>query len=106
MPPYSPCCSATGVQMYLVYPWRLLVSRPAMLSLQDAERGEIGAHDVGHPADLREAPQLVHRRPPFAPGLAQRLQRHIQPDLVPIFEAVGDGLGRAVDAHGHAVDHM
>ena len=56
---------------------------------------EVGAHHIGDAAEPGEAPQVVHGRPPplavRAQGLLQRLQGHVQPDLVAVLEAVRDG---------------
>jgi hypothetical protein len=37
--------------------------------------------------------------------ISKRLDSDIQTDLVAVFEAVGQGLLRVVDADGHLVDH-
>lgn len=39
-------------------------------------------------------------------AVRQRLEGHIQADLVSLSEAVGDGLGGAGDGGGHAFDHV
>jgi hypothetical protein len=64
---------------------------------------QVRPHDPGHPADLSVPPQLVHGGPALTPSFPQGLERHVEADLVPIFEAVGHRLGRVEDADGHAV---
>lgn len=40
------------------------------------------------------------------PGFAQGFEGYVKADLVPVLEAIGDGLGNAGDAYRHAIDEM
>jgi hypothetical protein len=66
-------------------------------------RLQVGLHDTFDPVDLGEVAQFGHGDLAAAPGIFQRLQRHVQADLVAELEAVGHRLGGAVDADGCAV---
>src|SRR5881296_2056497 len=70
------------------------------------QRLDVGPHDLLDPADPGVAVHLVHRDAALAPRLAQGLERHLETDLVPVLETVGDGLGQRVDAHGLSLDAM
>ena len=59
----------------------------------------IGPHHVGHPTDLCEVIEVIHRGFPFSNAISQALNSHIQADFVSVFEAVRHGLGRIVDPH-------
>lgn len=64
---------------------------------------EVGAHHVGHSAYLGETPDVVDGGLAARTGVFQRLQRHIQTDLVAVLEAVRHGLGHAVHAEPDTV---
>ncbi len=59
---------------------------------------------MGDAADLGVMPELVAGGATVAAALAQRLQRNVQPDLVAVLEAVGNGLGDRVHADRDAID--
>ena len=50
-------------------------------------------------------PNLIAGHALAVPRIAQRLQRHVEADLVAVLEAVGHGLGDARDADGHTIDN-
>lgn len=60
-------------------------------------RLEIRAHYVGDPANFGETPEVVGRGLFLCACIFQRVQRDVESDLVAVLEAVGDGLGHAVD---------
>jgi len=63
----------------------------------------VGAHHGGDAAGLGVSPQVVCGRLARPPSVFQRLQRHVQADLVAVLEAVHDRLGRTVHPQLHAV---
>src|SRR3990170_6245291 len=65
---------------------------------------QVGAHDVFHPADSREAYEIVDLESPASPVGLEGLHGHVDADLVAMLETVGDRLLRGVDAYRHAVD--
>jgi len=50
--------------------------------------------------------QLVNGEATQAPALTQCFEYHIEPDLVPVLEAIGNRLGGVVDAHLLAFDQV
>src|SRR5690606_41641907 len=68
-------------------PWQAVAQGPTrQCSGCSRQALQIGPHDVGHAAQLCETPQVFHSGASFAPGLAQRLQRDVQADLVAILD--------------------
>lgn len=65
---------------------------------------EVRLHNSLDPTDSGEASDLVHREHPFLPSLAERLERHVESDLVPILEAVDNRLCDGVDTNRLAFD--
>jgi hypothetical protein len=51
-------------------------------------------------------PQIVHSRLSVSQAFAERFNRHIETDLVPIFEAIRNGLGNRENSRGYAFDVM
>ena len=77
-----------------------------MVYFSSRYRLQVRAHDVGDTANDGEAPDFIRRRPPSVAALAERFQSNVEPDFIPVFEAVCDGLGRAVDTHRNAFNNM
>ena len=46
-----------------------------------------------NPANLRHRQEFVHGKTTFSPPFTQRLHRDTDPNFIPIFETVGNGLG-------------
>jgi hypothetical protein len=67
---------------------------------------KIGTHDLGHTANLGKAPELVESGAVGTSIVAQCLQCHVEANLVPILETVGDGLCRAIDSDPDALNEM
>lgn len=67
---------------------------------------EVGPHDVQHPADTREAVEIVGRHLLLFPGILQRLDGCLGADLVSELEAVGHRLGGRVDSDRHPGNGM
>ena len=65
---------------------------------------QVGAHDVEHPADAREAVEVLGRHLLLFPGVLQRLDGGLGADLVSELEAVGHCLGGGVDPDWHPGD--
>ena len=66
-------------------------------------RFHVRAHHSGDAAILGVAPQIVCGRLAHPPCVFHGRQRHIQTDLVAMFEAIDHGLGRTVDPYLHPV---
>src|SRR6218665_2626428 len=73
--------------------------RPADFSWvhRSSEGFQIRPHDLGDAINLRVMLEFLHGGATGAPSFAQRLKRHVQPDLVAELKAVGHRLGRVVD---------
>lgn len=67
---------------------------------------QVGAHDVRDAIDFRITPESIHVDATGAPSLTQRLQRHIDADLIAVFDAIGDGFFQTVDPDGYPIDEM
>jgi hypothetical protein len=67
---------------------------------------QIGPHDVRHAADLRISPKLVCRGLALPQAVSQGFNGHIEPNLVPVLEAVSHRLGRVVNSDRHAFDRV
>lgn len=63
---------------------------------------QVGIHDIGHPADDGEAHDFLHSAEVLPMNLAQGFKIYIQADLVPVLEAVGNGLGWRGDQIGNS----
>src|SRR5260221_3118910 len=68
------------------------------------ERLEVGPHHTLYSADSGVKVHLIHGEAPRPPGLAQRLECHVQTDFVAVLEGIRDGLCDAVHAHRLALD--
>src|SRR3989442_6798858 len=80
-------------------------TRPCSVACRvSRERLQIRPHHIAHAADAGCLPQLVHRSPSLSPAVAQGFQGHVQAYLIAELEAVGDGLGRAVDLDSSTFD--
>src|SRR3989338_6153178 len=67
---------------------------------------EVGAHDIGDATDLGITPEVVCRGFLLRSCILQRLQRYVEPDFVPMLEAVGYGFGDAVYPDINLVDSV
>ncbi len=79
-----------------------------MLRMSSSGRGDgfkVWAHDIGDPIDDGVAPKLIHSEPTLTPAIVKRFECHVETDLVPELEAIGNSLGRIEHAHFHAVRH-
>jgi hypothetical protein len=54
-----------------------------------------------HPADFRRHEEFIHRRFPLPVTIVQRFQSDLQPNLVAVFETIGNGLCRIENSHGN-----
>jgi len=78
---------------------------PQVAGLQ--EGFQVRAHDVFHPANTSTLKEFVYVERFSSPICLESFHGDIEPDLVAVLEAVGDGFFRAVDAKGdstHLVD--
>jgi|SRR5665213_1751344 len=66
----------------------------------------IGLHHIRYPAYLGGLPQVVHRRLAVSHALAESFQCDIETDLVPVFEAIRNGLRNRENTRGYAFDVM
>src|SRR5580692_11519302 len=91
-------------------PWRAELGVPGPIPADPLahpsrdERLEVGPHHTLYSADSGVSVHLIHGEAPRPPGLAQRLESHVQTDLVAVLEGIGDGFGDAVHAHCLAFD--
>jgi hypothetical protein len=51
-------------------------------------------------------PKVIHGAAPFSPAFPQRFHGHIEADLVPVLEAVGNGFGGIVNSYVHTLYEM
>lgn len=58
---------------------------------------QVGSHNIAHPADLGVTPEFINRAPATFPTFTKCFQSNIQPDFMTVFEAIDDGLGKAVN---------
>ena len=71
-----------------------------------SERLQIRIDHIRYPADFGGLPQIVHSRFSVSQALAERFKGHIETDLVPVFEAIRNGLGDRENSRGYAFDVM
>jgi hypothetical protein len=71
---------------------------------ESSERLQIRSHDIGHTADIRITPEIVHGATPLPPTLPKSFQRYIQTDFVPILKAIGYRLSRIIDLDRYTLD--
>ena len=67
---------------------------------------EIGPNDRGDRSSLSPAGNLAWRRLALTQRFLQAFDRHRQANLIPISEAIGDGLGNAEDLYVHPLDSV
>ena len=80
-----------------------------MLRMSSSGRGDgfkVWAHDIGDPIDDGVAPKLIHSEPTLTPAIVKRFECHVETDLVPELEAIGDRLGRRVDTYLDALNDV
>ena len=68
---------------------RILVSCSALYS---SDGLQVGLHHSGDPAHFSSLPQLIHCGLALPIAITESLKGHVKPNLVPIFEAVGNCL--------------
>ena len=71
-----------------------------------SESLQIRLDHIRYPADFGGLPQIVHSRFSVSQALAERFEGHIETDLVPVFEAIRNGLGDRENSRGYAFDVM
>src|SRR5471032_2089379 len=58
---------------------------------------KVGAHHICDATNFGEVPEVISAGLLLRSCILECLQRHVEPDLVAVLEAVGDGLGYTVD---------
>ena len=60
---------------------------------------DIRAHDASYSADFGVMLDVMHSRGALSDAVAESFDFDVELDLMPELEAVGGGLGRAIDLH-------
>lgn len=76
----------------------------SILRLVSHYRLQVWPHDVSHATYFRVVPELIGRRKFLTPAIAERFNRYVEADLVPVLETICDCFGGIVDFDFYTLD--